>query len=112
MRNELLLNEGRWSLVKTVEDAEYCEIMHNCDVDTIEVTYISAGVEKCQGCKEEVPEKFQTLAALYSNGLPPISKFDSDTFNQTMKNVFWKMYKQSSLGKTGAKLTGITVPTE
>jgi hypothetical protein len=98
MHNELLLNEDRWSLVKTVEDAEYCEIMHNCDMGGIEVTYISAGGEKCHGCDAEVPEKFQTLAALYSNGKAPISTFDGAHFNNVMKNIFWKMHKRSTLG--------------
>jgi hypothetical protein len=114
MHDEILLEDGRWKIVKTVEDPEYCEIMHDCDVDVIELTYVSEGQEKCYGCDEKVPEKIATIATLYSKETPHAMNYGrshaealSKNMEEMMKQVFWKMMKESPLGI--AKLTDIKV---
>jgi hypothetical protein len=117
MHDEILLEDGRWKIVKTVEDPEYCEIMHDCDVDVIELTYVSEGQEKCYGCDEKVPEKIATIATLYSKETSAPRTYGKShmeglykNMDEMMKQVFWKMMKESPL--RNATLTGITVPDE
>jgi hypothetical protein len=112
MHDEILLEEGRWKIVKMVEDPECCEIMHNCDVDTIEKTYVTTGQEKCYGCDVEVPEKIATIAALYSKETSYPRTWGKShmegmykNMDQMMKQVFFKMMKESPL--SSALLTNI-----
>jgi hypothetical protein len=108
MHREVLYEEGRWKVVTTAEDPEYAEIRHDCDVYQIDHTNNHVGLSTCLGCEEEIPEEIETLAALYSKGVAKASV--GENFDEVWKQIFWLMYKKSSLGKTGAKLTGITAP--
>jgi hypothetical protein len=107
--SEVLFEEDRWKVVQTVEDPEYCEIMHDCDEQAIEFTYCSAGQEKCYGCQAKVPEKITTLCSLYSKGALK-TRFDSTHFDNVMKQVFWKMYKESPIGMNHSVQSDVTEP--
>jgi hypothetical protein len=107
-RRRVLFQQGGWKVVQTVEDPEYAEIRHDCDVDQIDHTNNHVGLSTCLGCEEEIPEEIETVAALYSKGTAKASI--AGNFDEVMKQIFWKMYKQSSLGKSNAKLVDITVP--
>ena len=110
MANEVLIREGRWSVVKTAEDEENAEVMHNCDVDVIEVTYLTLGDEKCYGCDAKVPEHLQTVALMYSKNVANKRKWgksQAEVLDKVMKGVFWTMMKESPLF-SGGKLTNIT----
>jgi hypothetical protein len=108
--SDILLEEGPWKVVKTVEDKENCEIWHHCADPNIEFTYITTGDTNCYGCDAEVPEKIQTIAALYSKDVMNTrgGKTTQSHYDKTMMDIMYKMYKQTWPGKTGAKLTGIT----
>jgi hypothetical protein len=106
--SKVLYEEDRWQVVPTVEDPEYAEIRHSCDVEAIDHTNTHVGHPKCFGCDEEIPEHIETLAVLYSKG--EVKHSIAGNFDKVFKQIFWKMYKQSSLGKSNAKLVDITVP--
>ena len=101
----VLFEEDRWHVLKTVEDSDYAEIWHGCNVDEREHTYITIGDEKCDGCGAEVPEKVTTIATLYSKGesskdLPYVD------YPNVMKQCFIAAVKHPDFLKP--KLTGVT----
>ena len=108
--NDILLEDGLWKVVKTVEDKENCEIWHHCVDAHIDFTYITTGDKNCFGCDEEVPEKIQTIAALYSKNVTNThgGKTTKQQYNITMGDIMYKMYKKTVAGKTHNKITGVT----
>ena len=99
--NNILLEDGPWKVVKSVEDKEYCEIWHHCADIRIEFTYVTMGEKKCFGCDAEVPERITTIATLYSKGVP--SQSMNDIINRAMQRAFWKFKKDHLLNYGGVK---------
>ena len=122
LKEDIRFEQDNWVLVVPPERHEGLDCIHGCNSDTDMVgiyglrSYALPYHAKCPGCDTKMPDEVQGLFQMANmNGAYRVPDgYVRQIFERCLKESMKKMKKQMFLSlstpRSGAKITGITVP--